>query len=123
LSEDDRFRVPGSRYENEEPVAIAVVPQTAQIDWTEETRVPPSTLWLPETLYTAIAERTLLRQVELYCQSKLDRATCELLCQELTTVAAESPDSDVSLAASLVLQRARLVAEASNGERLLIEGP
>lgn len=121
--DDDRFRLPGSQYEHEEPVAIAVIPRGARVDWSAGSYVPSDTLWLPLTLFYAIAERSLLRHLDVYAQTRLDRVTCERLCQELSTVVDTSPRTETSLAATLIYARAHQVAVSTDGVWLLVEGP
>lgn len=121
--DDDRFRLPGSPYEHDEPVAIVVISRDGQVDWSADAHVPSDTLWLPTTLFYAIAERSLLRHLDICAQTRLDRVACERLCQELSMVVDGSPRTDTSLAATLFCERARRVAESTDGAWLLVEGP
>jgi hypothetical protein len=82
-ADDDCFREPGSRYEREEPVAVAVVGATAVVDWSDAAHSPASTLWLPETLFQQLAGATKLREVDVGKQTRLTSLECMVLAAEL----------------------------------------
>jgi hypothetical protein len=63
--DDDSFREPGSRYEREEPVAVAVVEAGAVVDWSDAAHPPAGALWLPETLFHQLALATRLSDVDI----------------------------------------------------------
>ena len=121
--DDDRFRDPGTQYEHEEPVAFAAIKREASIDWSDRAHSPDDTLWIPESLFQELAARTRLGEISVHEQARLDRRECQALCEELTTLEAGATDADVRLAATLVLERARTVAQLPDGYVLLIEGP
>ncbi|MGV8083647.1 MAG: hypothetical protein AB2L09_08475 [Coriobacteriia bacterium] len=120
--DDDRFRQPGSRYEDEEVVAIGVVKQGIVIDWSDEARVIPA-LWLPEPLFAKLASASLLGTLDVYKQSRLTSAESQLLSAQMASLAQDVVDSDVRAAAFLVCKRAQLAVDLGPGHALLVEGP
>lgn len=120
---DDRFRHSGGRYENDEPVAIAVVRTDEPVDWSSEQRSPVSTLWIPESLFLELSAGTRLGSVNVYEQTRLGPAECAVVDRELTAVEATSARSEVREAAALVRDRVRRVLAAGHGHALLVEGP
>jgi len=121
-SDDDRFREPGSRYEHEEPVAVAVIDEDAPVDWSDSAHSPSGTLWLPETLFHQLAMATRLGGLDLNGQTRLTRQDCRTLAQELLTLEATTQDADVHVAATLVRKRAEAVVSVER-RALLVEGP
>ena len=119
---DDRFRGRGSRYEHEEPVTFAAIKPEALIDWSDG-RSPESTLWIPESLFGALAAWTRLGRIDVYKQTRLNHLECEALCRELLAVESAVTDPDIRLVAKLVREKAYAVAESSEDSALLVEGP
>jgi hypothetical protein len=122
-ADDDCFREPGSRYEREEPVAVAVVDATAVVDWSDAAHSPAGTLWLPETLFQQIAVATRLREVDLDKQRRLTSRECQQLAAELAELEKATRDPDVRKATALVRARVELVASSPGNQSLLVEGP
>ncbi|KXI27008.1 hypothetical protein [Paraglaciecola hydrolytica] len=120
---DDRFRVAGHKYEYEEPVAIAEVGVAAKVTWADAANSPEQTLWLPESLFLAIAQSTSLRHIDIYSQTLLDASDCATLEQELITLEAKASDQDVQLAAKLLREKAHAVVTKRGRTNLLVEGP
>lgn len=123
LADDDSFREPGSRYEREEPVAVAVVEVTAAVDWSDAAHSPAGTLWLPETLFYQIAAATRLRECDVNTQTRLTPRECQRLAPELAALEAATSDPDVRKAAALVRARVESVASSPRSQLLLVEGP
>jgi hypothetical protein len=123
LTDEDCFREPGSRYEHEEPVAVAIIEATALVDWSDAAHSPAGTLWLPETLFHQLAETTRLGKLDLNKQARLAAAECRNLSQELAALEAATQDPDVRKAAGLVRARAESVAASAPKQLLLVEGP
>ena len=121
-ADDDSFREPGSRYEREEPVAVAVVEAAAVVDWSDAAH-SPCTLWLPETLFHKIAVATRLREVDVNRQTRLSPTECTSLAQELTALEATAKDTDLRKAAALVRAPVQRVASSTRNQLLLVEGP
>jgi hypothetical protein len=121
--DDDSFRAPGSRYEREEPIAVAVVEANAVVDWSDAAQSPAGTLWLPETLFHRIAQATRLREVDVNKQIRLTSGECQGLAAELAALEAATPDPDIRKAAALVRGRVESVASSPRSQLLLVEGP
>lgn len=117
----DPFRKPGSRYEHEEVIAVALIDIDAPIDWVDASRSPRSTVWIPESLFQELSMGNSLSSLDIYKQSRLDAAACKALLHELESL----PETHLELtyAAWLVRDLAHVVAESSGKERLLVEGP
>jgi hypothetical protein len=122
-ADDDCFREPGSRYEREEPVAVAVVDATAVVDWSDAAHSPAGTLWLPEPLFHQLAAATKLRDVDISKQTRLTAGDCHRLSTELAALEAATRDPDVRKAAALVRARVDSVASSPGRQLLLLEGP
>jgi hypothetical protein len=112
-ADDDCFREPGSRYEHEAPVAVAVVDATAVVDWSDAAHSPAGTLWLPETLFQQLAAATRLREVDLSKQTRLTSWECQGLAPELAELERATADPDVRKATVLVRARVESVASST----------
>jgi hypothetical protein len=120
--DDDSFRGAGSAYEREETVAIAVVRNDDVVDWSDADHSVPA-LWLPESLYAALSAATLLDDLDVHRQSRLDPTQARVLSVQLAVLQRDAGDADVRTAAARVRERAEAVVESGAPLRLLIEGP
>ena len=104
-------------------MAFAAIKREASIDWSDRAHSPDDTLWIPESLFQELAARTRLGEISVHEQARLDRRECQALCEELTTLEVGATHAGLRLAATLVLERARTVAQLPDGYVLLVEGP
>ena len=119
---DDSLRRPGSPYEHDEILAFMVVPKGAIVDWGAPRSIPDTVLYVPETLFEALARATLLASVDQYGDTRLDARVCVELGLQLDGVLA-GPMTDMARdGTALILARVREVASGRDLE-LLIEGP
>jgi hypothetical protein len=121
--DDERLRQPGSRYEDDAPVAVAVIAEDASIDGSDAAHAPESTLWLPERLFLVLAAATCLGSLDICAQTRLSRDECRALCEQLAEFAAATIEPDIRAAALLVRDRAQCVVDSPRGRVLLVEGP
>jgi hypothetical protein len=117
--DDDSFRVPGSPYEHERPVAFVMVRHGDFVSWGLHDRRPPC-LWLPETLFDWLASLTSLRKVDKKDQTRLDATQCAKLEPELLLLLVTPLPEAERNAASKVLRRIREVMQRP-GTELIVE--
>ena len=117
MTDDDRFRLPGSRYEDEEPIAIFLAPRGAPVDWHD--RLPAHALWIPESLFgqiAALAPRTL-GPINIHLQTRLTPREVRAILRELPAT------SEGVLGECLAAVREMMAKSLERRSDLVVEGP
>jgi hypothetical protein len=123
----DPFRVAGSKYEAEEPFAVALVPAGFPFDWSTE---PVDAVWLPELFFNPIFQAAaslklplLSRLDNLYEQYRFTSSEAGEVARELEVVGSSDLSPDLQRAARLAAAIAAQAATSDGKLELIIEGP
>jgi hypothetical protein len=123
----DPFRVARSKYEAEEPFAVALVAAGLPFDWSAE---PVDAVWLPESFFNPIFQAAaslqlplLSRLDNLYEQYRFTSSEAGQIVQELEAVASSDLSPDLQRAARLAAAIAAQAASSDGTLELIIEGP
>jgi len=123
----DPFRTPGSKYEDEEPFVLALVPAGVPFDWSTE---PEDALWLPEPFFYPLYRAAIAQKLPLlsslnnfYERYRFNATRAGELVQELRSIPTSDLSPELQRAIHLASDLAGRAASSNGTLELLIEGP
>ena len=123
----DPFRTPGSKYEDEEPFVLALVPAGVPFDWSTEAE---DALWLPEPFFYPLYRAGIAQKLPLlsglnnfYERYRFNSARARELAEELQSIPTSDLSPELQRAIELAAELAGRAASSGGAFDLLVEGP